>query len=150
MGARLITGLSPLTYSRCRALLGDRYFMKLGHNTFLTTERRIEDPRGTLIYQVQLHGNVILRYHADGRVQIFDGGHRSQTTKHRLNRLGPVSVCGIKGEWYVGLKPFQSGMTVQLAVTCPRCGVCDYPEKIAWNHDRKICGVCCDREDIGD
>jgi hypothetical protein len=146
----MITGLSPLTYQRCRALLGDRYFLKLGHNTFLTTERRIEDPKGTLVYQVQLHGNTILRYHADGRVQLFDGGFRSATTKHRLNRLGPVGVHGIKGEWYVGLKPFVSGMTVRLNPTCPRCGVSDRADLIAWNDQRGICGVCADREDIGD
>jgi hypothetical protein len=145
----MITGLSPLTYERCRQLLGRRDDLKLGHNTVLSKERWF-DYLGGAVYRVTLHGNVILRYHADGRVQLFDGGYRSVTTKHRLNRLGPVSVCGVKGEWYVGLHPFKSGMTVQLAVTCPRCGVCDYPAKVAWSYDRGICGVCCDREDIGD
>jgi hypothetical protein len=35
-------------------------------------------------------------------------------------------------------------------VYCPRCGVIGHRHEVAWKADRGICGVCADREDIGD
>jgi hypothetical protein len=33
---------------------------------------------------------------------------------------------------------------------CPRCQAAGLSEELAWNTDRGICGVCRDREEIGD
>jgi hypothetical protein len=72
---------------------------------------------------VLLHGNKIAEV-GDTWLRLFDGGHRSVTTKSRLNAILRVHGCNFdgvfqkKGEWFfhdsarsIDL-PFESGMVV--------------------------------------
>lgn len=84
---------------------------KIGNNTEL---RKL--PNNDIV--ITLHENRIVRYHADGRVRISDGGHKSRTTKDRLNRYTPSTVRVVQrsGVWYVKMAgkkvKFQDGMAV--------------------------------------
>jgi hypothetical protein len=71
---------------------------------------------------VKLHGHVIAKV-SDSFIQLFDGGHQTNTTKSRLNAI--LNGCGLPGErvfakkskWFISINgngiqtvPFFSGM----------------------------------------
>jgi hypothetical protein len=74
------------------------------------------------ISTVKLHGHVIAKV-SDRFIQLFDGGHQTNTTKSRLNAI--LNGCGLPGErvfakkfeWFISINgngintvPFLSGM----------------------------------------
>jgi hypothetical protein len=76
------------------------------------------------ISTVKLHGHVIAKV-GDRFIQLFDGGHQTNTTKSRLNAI--LKGCGLPGEcvfakqfeWFINIKfheittvPFFSGMRI--------------------------------------
>jgi hypothetical protein len=74
------------------------------------------------VTDVFLHGNLIARI-GETWIELFDGGHQTQTTKSRLNAI--LSEHGLpgegvfqkKGEWFFkshdyGTIPFFSGMRI--------------------------------------
>jgi hypothetical protein len=77
-----------LTYAKCAELLGNRERKKLAGNTYLTRSHNVD---GATSYAVTFHFTPILRYFPDGTVTVRTGGHRTVTTKSRLNEFGP---CG--------------------------------------------------------
>ena len=85
-----------------------------------STNTAVESINGVSV--VKLHGHVIAKV-GDSFVQLFDGGHQSNTTKSRLNAI--LDGCGLPGEkvfakqfeWFVNINgngietvPFSSGM----------------------------------------
>ena len=85
-----------------------------------STNTAVESINGVSV--VKLHGHVIAKV-GDSFVQLFDGGHQSNTTKSRLNAI--LDGCGLPGErvfakqfeWFVNINgngiqtvPFFSGM----------------------------------------
>jgi hypothetical protein len=47
--------------------------------------------------------------------------------------------------------PYLCADTFAVALRCcPRCETAGLSEELAWNAARGLCGVCCDREEIGD
>lgn len=101
--------IATLTWFSAHTFLGDRESRKIGNNTTLHT---VID--GDYVgYSVRLHGNEIIRVHADYTYTIKDGGWQSATTKDRLNALTPARVWQKAFTWYVndGV-PFVSGMRI--------------------------------------
>jgi hypothetical protein len=93
----------PTDYATAVALLSGKQSAEIDHNT------RLE--RNADMIVVTLHGNAIIRFWDDGRVQISNGGHRaSNTTRSRItacgigvNRRGDSLYCGehaITAEWF--------------------------------------------------
>ena len=84
------------------------------------TEVVVESDGISIVY---LHGNRIAEL-GDNYIQLFDGGHRSATTKSRLNAILRVhgynfdSVFQKKFEWFFHdsaksvAVPFENGMTI--------------------------------------
>ena len=85
-----------------------------------STNTAVESINGVSV--VKLHGHKIAEV-GDSFVQLFDGGHQSNTTKSRLNAI--LDGCGLPGErvfakqfqWFVNINgngiqtvPFFSGM----------------------------------------
>ena len=85
-----------------------------------STNTAVESINGVSV--VKLHGHVIAKV-GDSFVQLFDGGHQSNTTKSRLNAI--LKGCGLPGEkvfakqfeWFININgngiqtvPFFSGM----------------------------------------
>ena len=85
-------------------------------NTLTTFDNTLEN---CFVY---LHGNHIATYnYANKKLQIFDGGWQSNTTKSRLNAIldefcNGSSVFQRNFTWFLsdfsGFKPFVSGMNV--------------------------------------
>ena len=67
---------------------------KVGNNTYL----KLRD-RGVIA--VLLHSTDVVRFYPDGCVKLDSGGWKTLTTKDRMNRFSPLSVCSDKGVWYV-------------------------------------------------
>lgn len=91
--------------------LGRRNQRKLANNTVI-----YRDPIEPDAIRVKLHYTVIVTYFRDGRIQINSGGHRTKTTKQRLNQLLPhgVGIHQKNFDWYVSAGdstvPFRDGM----------------------------------------
>lgn len=103
----------PLTWFKAQTFLGNRGARTLGNNT---TVHAVLDG-DYMGFSVRLHGNEIMRIHADYTYTLKDGGWQTITTKDRLNALSPASVFQRKGTWYVGSAtgqdvPFYSGIRV--------------------------------------
>jgi hypothetical protein len=101
-----------LTYSICQDLIkkGRNGSKKLDHNTYL-----LQDDSETPKFYVQLHGNTILVIYPE-KVQHFDCGWQTVTTKDRLNKFGHLKIFQKKGVWYTSEKvEFQSGAAVYYA-----------------------------------
>ncbi len=84
---------------------------KIGNNTYL----KLRD-RGVIA--VLLHSTDVVRFYPDGCVKLDSGGWKTLTTKDRMNRFSPLSVCSDKGVWYVsggggehGTFTFADGLT---------------------------------------
>ena len=87
-----------------------------GSNTMVRVSREV--------VKVFLHGNHIATYfHAERKLQLFDGGWQSNTTKSRLNALCYELATGFgvfqkNWNWFVGdfqnktIKDFTDGITV--------------------------------------
>lgn len=113
-----------LTYQEARAnlsnKLGNKAIFKLAGNTYLQRHPNKED------YTIEFHGTRIITIHSDGTYTLNSGGHRTATTKKRLNEYSTAHVFQEKGEWYVGIGykggprvPFFDGMKVDsLGVPC--------------------------------
>lgn len=90
--------IGVLSYDSCRALLAgtrSKQVKKLGGNTEIH-KHATEDACVVWFYSTPL-----ITFHENGRVVIDTRGHRSVTTKERINALSPISVYQHKGEWYV-------------------------------------------------
>lgn len=70
--------------------------------------------------RIRLHKTDILVKHTDGRVELFDGGFMTKTTKNRLNSFSklfgvPLSIYSAQGVWtisYQGIAlPYFDGFT---------------------------------------
>jgi len=52
--------------------------------------------------------------HDDDSVTLRHGGHKTDTTKNRINRFSPFYVRQENWEWYVnGIAAFEDGMTIK-------------------------------------
>lgn len=103
----VVKRIGPITYDKAAALLGGRGRKVIGPNT--------EVQRGDGIpadYLVVFHGTTIIRLTADGAILLFTGGHRTTTTKQRLNALSPARVAQRNYDWFVDGRPFTEGMNV--------------------------------------
>ena len=88
---------NPITFAECETLCssgkesskGGKFF-KLGNNTYVQPSTVAEGA-----YGVKLHATEILTIYPDGQYRMTTGGHHSNTTCDRLNRLSPVR-CRIK------------------------------------------------------
>jgi hypothetical protein len=99
-----------LTYGECEKMLGkrgekgSRDAKKVAHNTWL--ERCGPD------YTVRLHRTVVVVIHQDGTYTLNAAEYRTTTTKDRIRRFGPASLCQKKFVWYVAGVPFHDGIRV--------------------------------------
>ena len=50
---------------------------------------------------ITLHGTQIIRFLADGRIQLNSGGWQTNTTKDRINMYSPFTIRQKKGTWYI-------------------------------------------------
>ncbi len=88
---------NPITFAECESLVvtgkdssrGTKFF-RLGNNTYVQPSTVAKGA-----YGVKLHATEILTVYPDGRYRMTTGGHHSNTTCDRLNRLSPVP-CRIK------------------------------------------------------
>ena len=89
-------------------VLNGKNARKIGNNTIL---KRYDNDT----IAVDLHYTDIVTYHRDGRIIVNTGGHRTATTKHRLNGLTNVGVYQKDYKWYLSdgnATPFFDGMNV--------------------------------------
>jgi hypothetical protein len=78
----------------------------IGNNTFMT---RVDPDT----IAARLHYTDIVTYHRDGRIIVNTGGHKSATTKHRINGLTGVGVYQKDYNWFLcDGTPFVDGMDV--------------------------------------
>lgn len=65
---------------------------------------------------VRYHWSNVVRYFADGAIQLFANGYYTVTTKARLNAYTPASVWSNRGEWTLAIDgqrmPFFDGITL--------------------------------------
>lgn len=96
-----------LTYAQANEKLSasKRPYVKLGNNTSLKRKNG-----HTLV--VVLYATEVVRIHEDGTYTFNAGGHRTATTKSRMNEYGPNCVYQKKGIWFVGNVEFFDGIRV--------------------------------------
>jgi hypothetical protein len=104
--------LKPITHDGCMQTLIDHtipprswgrpFRVKLANNTILECDGHGDD------FVVRLHGHTIIRVHKDRTYTLSSCGHRTVTTKQRLNKLTPATVFQRRGEWFIG-KPRAGG-----------------------------------------
>lgn len=97
-----VSRASLLNYRLCTAILSGYKSVYLEGNTWL-------EDRGTH-YAVRLYKTDILTFHPDGTVRAYAMGHRTATTKQRLNTYGPRNVYQERKVWHVGAVPFFDGI----------------------------------------
>lgn len=101
----------------------DQYSERLiAHNTYRTTIRIAESLNSEYSFRtvpaVRFHGTIIVVSFGSGRFRISSGGHRTVTTKQRLNALLPLGVRVWQKDfaWFVsdaqGERAFVDGMEV--------------------------------------
>jgi hypothetical protein len=94
------------------------------------------------------HTTMILILHQDGSYTYNTEGHRTVTTKSRLNEYGPLSISQMQYQWYAGSMIYQDGMQAKsrdrivYMPVCPECGY-HVPDRQTWDVDR--CRICGDR-----
>lgn len=64
-------------------------------------QRSQDDPDCRDVVEIALYGHVLIRFYPD-RIEFTDAGHRTVTTKDRLNRFLPFHVWQDRGSWYYG------------------------------------------------
>lgn len=76
----------PITFESARDYLGSKTSRSIAPNTVLSLNQGI--------YQIHLHGNLIMDVSESGAIRIYDGNqHFTKTTKARINSYMP------KGFW---------------------------------------------------
>ena len=99
-----------MTHAEATALVlgkNNRMQRKVANNT----TARIK-PDGSVAFM--LYSTDVVTIHDDDSVTLRHGGHKSPTTKERINRFSPYYVRQRKGEWYVnGITIFEDGMTIK-------------------------------------
>lgn len=95
-----------LTYQKATEMVNGRrdrggrgYGFKIENNTWL------EGALGCEAFAVRLHGTYIVTIYPNGTYRLDSGGHRTVTTKDRLNKYGPVKVFQRRNEWFVQVWP---------------------------------------------
>ena len=105
--------LTALTYETAQAFLNGKSSRKLGHNTWLEERRE-----GSYIdYAVRYYSTDIVTVTRQNIYILNTGGHRTVTTKQRINTLAPVRVYQTGFAWYLddgmsGGRMFYDGMRV--------------------------------------
>lgn len=100
-------------YETANRALGTRDEVSIGNNTRL---RREDDSNIAVV----LHRTPIVTYRIDGLMELNSGGHRTVTTKARMNEVTPawLTIYQKGGEWFVrepgsgGALRFEDGMVV--------------------------------------
>lgn len=92
---------------------------KLVHGKTCRLERKVANNTYARIMQdgsiaVRLYSTDVVTIHPDNSVTLRHGGHKTATTKDRINKFSPYYVRQQKGEWYVnGIAAFEDGMTIK-------------------------------------
>lgn len=97
---------TPKNFVEAVAVLGERYHLRLGNNTYLGLKN--SDPEDGYI-SVTLHQTEIVRFYADGRITLHTGGYRTTTTKERINQFINGRVFCYKGEWKIAHQRREDG-----------------------------------------
>ena len=75
------------------------------------TTARIK-PDGSVAFM--LYSTDVVTIHDDDSVTLRHGGHKTDTTKNRINRFSSFYVRQENWEWYVnGIAAFEDGMTIK-------------------------------------
>ena len=93
-----------LTFQDCQKM---KIGTKLDHNTTLVKH-------DVNIYGVKLYGTIVVFIHQNGDYTLNSGGWKTSTTKDRINKFSPFRVYVEKGKWFVGDKPFNDHMTLNV------------------------------------
>ena len=77
-----------------RNVRGVKSAKKIGNNTF------------EVIYKdgckaIRLHRTDVVTYRRDGACILNTDGWKTRTTKDRINKHSPVTVCQVEGKWWV-------------------------------------------------
>ena len=108
---------TPKSYSDCKVLLNNknRDEFTIGNNTKVVRGRCGD------YYAIKLHKTEVVQFHSDGRIQLFNGGYATVTTKDRINAFIPRGYVSQKNyNWYYEVPVdgdwkkfvFESGMTI--------------------------------------
>ena len=84
---------APKNFAEANQILGNRGSIRLGNNTYLLRQ----DLQNIT---VRLHDTDIVRFHADGRVNLFTAGYRTVTTKDRINQFIAGAVYQKNWGWF--------------------------------------------------
>lgn len=101
----------PNSYASADAFLKGKDCRKVASKRATEVQRLTED-----IIALYYHGTAVVLWYANGKRQIFNGGHRTVTTKRRINDAVPGAVVWQRNfEWWVSIGkknpvPFQDGM----------------------------------------
>ena len=92
----------------------NRMQRKIANNT----TARIK-PDGSVAFM--LYSTDVVTIHDDDSVTLRHGGHKTPTTKERINRYSPVSVHQKNWEWYTNNgTPFEDGMVIHTEKIYPK------------------------------
>ena len=92
---------------------------KLVHGKTCRLERKVANNTYARIQHdgsiaVRLYSTDVVTIHPDNSVTLRHGGHKTPTTKERINRFSPFYVRQENWEWYVnGIAAFEDGMTIK-------------------------------------
>ena len=89
---------TPKNFAEAASVLGKRDSIRLGNNTYLI---RFVSTRGRLAYAIQLHATNIVVFHDNADVTLHTEGHRTVTTKERINQFITGRVYQRAGVWFV-------------------------------------------------
>ena len=91
---------------------------KLVHGKTCKMERKIANNTYAKILQsgsisVRLYSTDVVTIHSDNSATLRSGGHKTATTKNRINKYSPVGVFQKNKKWFTSHgTPFQEGMRV--------------------------------------
>jgi hypothetical protein len=105
----MLTRHRPFTFLTASLALKKRDKKKLG--TATTLEKLSDTQIG-----IRYHNTVVIRYNADGSIQLNNGGWTTPTTKKRINDFTNARIHQKDFVWYItdsnGTKPFINGMKI--------------------------------------
>lgn len=101
--------MNSTTFEHAKSLLGENNKNKIANNTFAILQYD-----GSIA--IRLYATDILTFYPDGSIAANANGHRTKTTKERINSLLPNNFCKVyakKFDWlWENGKAFEDGQLV--------------------------------------
>lgn len=103
----------PKTYVECEEIMQGKEIKRICNNTQLI--RYYYEQTKEVVYGLQYHKTIIVRYFYDGTIELDSGGwcyRQSYSTKYRMNIPARGAIYQENKVWYIGKnkRSFKDGM----------------------------------------